>query len=228
MKQNTLFNRDILVANEPITKPPKIALSWTTLGTWKCHKLKFYSSQISRIFKKEIKKNDIEACPFWDLSCTLRLHCRKKPLPHRLCASSIKPVLSLHHHQPSPLIRDPDQTFKDQNKTKYSLFAYFLCQYCSSLLILGLAEKIFSFKKILTNMTTRYFHKGSLALAGRTSLSFPKRHICGVMKPLSPDTLFVLSFLFSHFIWCLKKKTGRNKNCMRGNGEDCFTELRKV
>ena len=27
MKQNTLFNRDILVANEPITKPPKIALS---------------------------------------------------------------------------------------------------------------------------------------------------------------------------------------------------------
>ena len=123
-------------------------------------------------------------------------------------------MLSLHHRQPSPLIRDPDQTFKDQNKTKYSLFAFFLCQYCSSLLILGLAEKIFSFKKILTNMTTRYFHKGSLALAGRTSLSFPKRHICGVMKPLSPDTLFLLNFFSSHFL-----VTDRHEKCMRGYGK---------
>ena len=58
-------------------------------------------------------------------------------------------------------------------------------------------------------MRTRYFHKGSLVVACRTSLSFPKRHICGVMKPLSPDTLFLLNFLFSHLLLFKKEDDGK-------------------
>ena len=64
------------------------------------------------------------------------------------------------------------------------------------------------------------FQKGSLVAAGRTSLSRPKRHICGVMKPLSPDT-GSLSFYFTIFFsktWCINVYTWGS----------CFTELRKA